>query len=355
MRGRILVHGALLGLLALAAPWTTAPDRGDGDRPGREAVRVVRFHPAGMPTARLSRRSFAPIAWRGGPVVASTGERLTVFVSEALPADAVSVEGWAEFFAGLVHGSELSTVVVRVTAAAELEELCGRDALGCYAGGQLVIAGEPVDGIAPETVARHEYGHHVAANRANPPWKAVDWGPKRWATLVGVCPLAASGRLRPGDQGRGYRLNPGEGFAEAFRILHERPLGLPLDWSLVDGSFLPDERALAAVSDDVVRPWRQPRATTVRGRFTRVGATRWTRRIATPLDGSFTAVLRLPAGRADRLVAFSADGRTVLGRGLWVGKRVQRLSFDVCGARSVLVRVLHEGEPGPFTLTFTRP
>jgi hypothetical protein len=61
--------------------------------------------------------------------------------------------------------------------------ICGDDAAGCYSGGELVFIGDPVGAWTPEGTARHEYGHHIAANRANPPWRALDWGTKRWASV----------------------------------------------------------------------------------------------------------------------------------------------------------------------------
>ena len=81
------------------------------------------------------------------------------------------------------HGAELSTVTVTVVTAAELPASCNSDALGCYRPGEITIADEVLGGVTPEEVARHEYGHHVAASRLNSPWPALDWGPKRWATV----------------------------------------------------------------------------------------------------------------------------------------------------------------------------
>ena len=41
----------------------------------------------------------APAGYRGGPITTSTGETVDVRVSDALPADTVTPEGWAEFLA----------------------------------------------------------------------------------------------------------------------------------------------------------------------------------------------------------------------------------------------------------------
>ena len=80
----------------------------------------------------------------------------------------VSGQAWAEFFARLVHGSELATATVRIAPPNEVAAACGDDALGCYSGGLLVMPGEQFGGVMPEEIARHEYGHHVAASRAQP-------------------------------------------------------------------------------------------------------------------------------------------------------------------------------------------
>ena len=57
----------------------------------------------------------------------------------------VSPQAWAEFFAGMPHGSELASVVVRVATPAEVSALCGEVALGCFAARELVMPGEPFE------------------------------------------------------------------------------------------------------------------------------------------------------------------------------------------------------------------
>ena len=76
--------------------------------------------------------------------------------------------------------------------------------------------------MTPQEVVRHEYGHHVAANRLNPPWSAADWGPKTWATDQGICALAAAGTAFPGNESDHYELNPGEAWAESYRIFADQ-------------------------------------------------------------------------------------------------------------------------------------
>jgi hypothetical protein len=304
---------------------------------------------AGRPSA-----ADAP-SWVGGPLRTATGESVTVYVSTTYAPEQVAPPRWAEFFAGVPHGSELASVVVRVAPPAEVAQLCGEGALGCYSARELVMPGEPYDGMAPEHVARHEYGHHIASNRSNPPWRASDWGPKRWATAARICQRSQRQTAFPGDDGSHYRLDPGEAFAESYRVLAERRAGATLDtWGLVDPSFYPDQAALQAVERDVASPWTRSTTTRSSAQFRAGGPRRRLIPVATPLDGELTVELRLPPGRLDTLELLDADGR-VLARGLWAGTRTRRLSFVICGQRKLALRVTSVGMPGRFDLTVSRP
>jgi hypothetical protein len=233
--------------------------------------------------------------------------------------------------------------------------LCGGGALGCYSSAELVMPGEPFDGQAPEEIARHEYGHHIAANRSNSPWRAAAWGPKRWATAAHVCERSERQTAFPGDDGTHYQLDPAEAFAESYRVLAERRAGGSLaTWGLVDWSFYPGQAALAAVEQDVLKPWTRPTSTRWAGRFTAGGTRVRALPLATPLDGDLIAELRLPPGRLDALELVSGDGR-VLSRGLWSGPRSRRLHFVVCGQRRLTLRVKAVGATGGFDVTVSRP
>lgn len=293
--------------------------------------------------------------WHGGTLGTTTGESVTVYVSDTYPPEQVAPQAWADFFAALPHGRELASVTVRIAPAAEVAAICGATASGCYGSGELVFIGDAGGSTRPEDVARHEYGHHIAANRANPPWRALDWGTKRWATVEQVCSRAKAGTAFPGNEDDQYELNPGEAFAEAYRVLAEQKAGAVLSsWSIVDGSFYPDPAALSALDQDVVKPWQAPVTKTVRAGFRQRGPRRWLLPVATPLDGELTATLRLPGGRLDTLELLSADGR-VLSRGLWAGTSTRRLSFVACGQRRLTLRVTRAGDPGRFAVTVTRP
>ena len=307
-------------------------------------------HRAGAPHASSARTATER---RSETITTSTGEQVRLEVSEAYGSDPAFSQAWGEFFAGLVHGTELGQVTIRIVAPAELAASCGPRALGCYTSGLIVIPGEQAGGVEAAEIARHEYGHHVAASRQNPPWNAMTWGTKRWATQAGICRRAASGEIAPDDYAN-YELSPREAFAEVYRVLNDRRAGVTgITWSIVDDRFLPDDAALRAVEEDVTSPWGAATTTRFNGRFRARGPRQWTRRIATPLDGTLTVALRLPRGRTDRVELLGIDGR-VLARGLWSGTSTKRLGFVVCGQRSFQVRVTLGGAAGPFGLAIAR-
>jgi hypothetical protein len=250
--------------IAVAVLWSSG-------RPGpNAAVTASAFRPARQTTPLTSagRRRLRAGSWWGHVYTASTGELVNVSVSNSYPVDEAVGQGWADYFAGLVHGAELQLLHVFVATPAEVQATCGSQyAIGCYGSNEMEMIGEPVFGIDPKEVAAHEYGHHVAHNRVNPPWVAEDWGTKRWASYAGICARAAQGTAFPGDEDAHYRLNPGEGFAEVYRALVDSKRGSAFDWSTVDASFIPNQTALQAVEDDVLQPWTAPRAAPSSGRW----------------------------------------------------------------------------------------
>ena len=194
----------------------------DGARPASSSAFRLTAAAGPWPPAR---QNLPGRTWSGGRYDVAGGEAVTVFVSDAYSADPTAGQRWANYLGSLVHGSELADVEAHIVTPDEVGDMCGADALGCYGNDVLIASGEPVEGVSPEQVVAHEYGHHIAHHRANPPWRAVDWGTKRWATHAGICPRAAQGQVFPGDEDWRYALNPGEAFAESYRILNERRSG----------------------------------------------------------------------------------------------------------------------------------
>ena len=299
----------------------------------------------------LSARALRAESWDGGRYTTSTGEQVTVEVSTAYASDPGAGQRWANFFASLVHGSELGSLTAYVAPIDEVTEICDSDdVVGCYRDNELVTVGTATDGIEATSVARHEYGHHVAFHRNNAPWSAIDWGAKRWASSVNVCARTKSGTAYPGDEGIFYTLNPGEAFAETYRVLNEQLAGLPLLWPLIDPSFLPTPASVEALRQDVVDPWNGATTTTTRAKF-RPHRRVWTSKLVTPLDGDLT--IRLAQG-ADDLTLID-DSRHVLAKGSWTSGGGKSAQFQICGQRSLTIRVRATGRPAPFTLRVTKP
>jgi hypothetical protein len=339
--------GALLALLAVHAANAGGPSV-EGPAPSTASFRGVSTRTTLLDSAP---RQSTATSWLGGTYPAPDGEHVTVYISPSYPEAENAAHDWAAFFAGLPHGKELSLVTVYIAPLSEVADLCqSNEALGCYGGQTLVVVGEPTDGIFPRAIATHEYGHHIAANRSNAPWPALDWGTRRWATTVGICARVAEGTAFPGDEGINYSLNPGEAFAESYRVLVETGgTAVGYDWPIVDPSFRPTPAFLAAIREDVLHPWVGPTTKTIRGRFLRQRST-WSTQVATLLDGDLRLRVTVPGGGADDVTLLSSDGRTVLATGSWASSGGKSAEYRVCGARSVRVRVTRGGAAARFTL-----
>jgi hypothetical protein len=348
----------LLGLLALGVAAGAAVGSPAGVR------QAARFRPSGLLSGPAafhdtiltgSRRLQAARRtgeW-GGSVTASDGEVLQLFVSDTYPVDPTVTQSLADFMVQLYHGDELAKAVIYVAPLDQVQSICGSGTGGCYnpASSTIIVPGETLpDGTTKETILVHELGHNLARNRLNPPWPTVDWGTKRWATAEGICAQTAAGTAYPGDEGANYTLNPGEAFAENYRILNFQKQAWP-NWSvlapiIVDKSFYPTDAELEALKEDVLTPWTAPTVASWSGRV--VNAKRATQHLLeTPLDGSFSVKLvRAPAGASITLV--DPQSRKVVARGL------RRASTVVCGQRS-LVLVVRAAKPGVFSATYAAP
>ena len=95
---RIQAAAAALCALAttIAAAWlASAP--GDGSGRLRDVLYAA---PNGLvaDAGRAPTRKRRSLAWHGGPLVAASGEQVTVYVSDAYPPEQVSPQVWADFF-----------------------------------------------------------------------------------------------------------------------------------------------------------------------------------------------------------------------------------------------------------------
>ena len=293
--------------------------------------------------SRANGADLGDIKWNEHVYTASTGEPVDVAVSTSYPADQPIGQRWADFFAALPHGPELARLAAHVAPLSEVHVICGGSAVGCYGDDRLILTNEPASGFDPEEVARHEYGHHIALNRSNAPWPAFDWGPKRWATAARICPRVHWNDAYPGDESLLYKRNPGEAFAEAYRVLVDTRLEeTQPSWQLVDTSFYPDQVALDAVEQDVTSPWTGPTVISFR-----IHGEAWTHRLATPLDGTLTVYL---TGSA-RVTLVGDDGQPMRP----ASKHGRSLAYQVCGQRSVTVRVISRNVSRRLDLRMTTP
>jgi hypothetical protein len=296
--------------------------------------------------SKVARRlATQPGAW-GGVYKAKSGAQVTIYSSRYYPVDDSVNQAAADFIGSLVHGPEISSVKIYFAPPTEVGLLCyTQEADGCYFPdtGEIIAVGEDTQWSTVEQVVTHEYGHHLANNRVNDPWPAITFGTKRWASYEAVCAKTAAGQAFPGDEGEHYFQNPGESFAESFMHLNMEKLGLSEpSWSY-DPMFAPDPGALAAIEQDVVKPWKEDSIKRWSGRFTHRGQAK-TFNFKTPLDGVFATQLRGPHGSTLRLIGPAQVKRlsSTLSAGL------------VCGQRTVSARFV-AGRAGRFTAAVAIP
>jgi hypothetical protein len=297
----------------------------------------------------------ATATW-GGRYTTSTGETVNVTASDRFPVDENVTRGWAEFLTTLVHGPELARVTLYLAPHSEVQSVCGFEALACYIFQRELIVAPRDDfqaGPTAQAIVTHEYGHHIARNRLNPPWDPLRYGTKRWASQIGVCPRADAGTLFPGGEGFRYRLDPGEGFAESYRVLNELRAGRPESaWDVVDTSLRPDQAALAALERDVLDPWIAPTAETRAGTFRRRGTATRSFALATPLDGQLKITLGAPSSARFRLSVYDTRRKTTVATARAGARTISTL---ICGQRSLSVRVTQVAGKGRFRLSISKP
>jgi hypothetical protein len=345
--------------LALAASAAVALHAPVLERPSAARIATA---PAVIPDSTLS----APKAKRvvklanywGGRYATPSGAQVTVYVSDSYSQDQSIPQRWANFLDSLVHGAELSTVTIYLAPLDEVQTTCGPEALACYSPAQslIVTPGDPpAADLSAEAIVTHEYGHHVAANRLNPPWPAVDYGTKRWATYTQVCAKAKAGTLHPGAESLPfYTLNPGEGFAESYRVLNQHRLGLAeTPWDVVDQSLYPSSQSLTLLEQDVTSPWAKPTTSAVRGTL-RGSVKSRTISVATALDGSLRLDVRASSRLRLRFRVTAPSGRAVATRTV-AAAHDGAVSTTVCGQRGYSVRVSRLKGAGAFTLSVTKP
>jgi len=289
-------------------------------------------------------------AWGGVyPTGDSFGSSVKIDVSDSYPVDETLPQTWATYLGTLVHGPELALLTLHLAPLPEVQVQCGADALACYDPQSGTILASPdnlLDEPPAQEIIAHEYGHHIANNRLDAPWSAEDYGTKRWASYENICARAASGELDPGNEGSSYTENPGEAFAESFRVLNLTKAGsTSIGWDIVDRSLYPDATALSLLEQDVSDPWTGPTLHHVKGFFGN-GTVR-TIGVQTTLDGSFVARLHAPANSKLRLSLW--DGSQLIAR------NATAVHYEICGQRSLTLKVERLSGRGTFTVDISKP
>ncbi len=294
----------------------------------------------------------AALAWDGTyPTGDAAGTSIHIVVSDAYPVDQTLPESWAAYLGSLPHGPELSLLTLNLMPLSTVEssQFCGDQSLACYDPSNDTIYAAPDDQLdtpPAKEIVTHEYGHHIANNRTDTPWSAEDYGTKRWSSYEQICARTAAGTASPGDEGAAYSQNPGEAFAESYRVLALTAIGqTPSSWEIVSRTFYPDATALNLLMEDIASPWTGPTVRHVHGSFG-YGSTR-TIGVQTTLDGSFVARLHAPSKARFRLELY--NGSTLVARG------ATSVRFQICGQRTLTLKVRRLAGGGSFTVDVSKP
>jgi hypothetical protein len=344
----LLAPATLAAVLALCVPAQAARPTAQEPVSGRVVPGLAHVRD-GHASARRAHRATA--SSYGGRIRASNGEFVSVQMSDAYVPDNGVLQAWANFIAGLQHGSEISGITVYVAPPAEVGQICGSGSDGCYSTppSVLTVPGSDTDSAYVELVAAHEYGHHVDSHRRNDPWDAGTWGPKYWATYENVCHRVRKHTAFPGNEGSHYSLNPDEAWAESFAVLN----GYSWESETFDNSFKPDAGTLRQMKYDIHDPWSGNFHHRYKGRFRR-GARRKVVRLPEPDDGRLNVRLRARGG--DDLVLYTVVGRRrkVLKRARHHGSRT-RLRFTICGQYPLRLKVIRRHGSGRFRMRVSEP
>ena len=290
------------------------------------------------------------------------GMKIKIAISPSYAADAAEAQSWADFLADLPQRGDAATMTVYFAPLREMERICGDAAVACYqwndSGSIAILLGETApDGTSVEEAAAHEFGHHIANRRSNAPWSAMSLGPKRWATKLNVCQAVRGGTMFPNYQGDNYRLNPSEGWAEAYRVSAAQN---PTDWGIVSHIFRPNAATQKIALLDATSPWPGNASSSRSGKLLK-GRPRTAKfTFPVPLDGTVKVGIKSSRGLNADLDLYDAFS-TRIGSSRLRG-RSDSVTRTLCGRealspvdRSVVARVTRASGSGSFKLTASTP
>ena len=272
--------------------------------------------------------------------------RVRIRVSDAYVQDRAEDQALADFLGSLTHGPELNNLHVNVVTPRELNFICGFGTVACYGPSEqlmFVVGQDAYAGVPTNFAIAHEYGHHIATNRINPPGDALNLGTKRWASYESVCRKLDDGSLSTGPNA--YWNFPGEAYAEAYAFSQVRS---KMAW-YYSPNLAPDATAYRKIRMDVLHPWTTDRR---RSRSGMVGTDARTFHIRTPLDGRLELDLSGERGRGLDLRV--RQGAHVVAASIGPDSE-KHISKRICGARRFEVEVTGRTPAAHFNLDVLRP
>lgn len=262
-------------------------------------------------------------------------------------AENVDVEWYAEQLRSAAHGEEIQRVRFVIVTDAELRDVCGAGAGGCYRS-----SGEPTIVVPAGSSAEvrhtliHEYGHHIDRNRGVAANTREPNGSASWWEARGIAQLLAEGKVSR-TYLLGWERAIGEIFAEDYAQLH---LETPFRIQWLDPPTSAVRAALAKDLENVpaVPLPAAPKAPVVVSRTGRL-ATATKADIPFELLGpdrrvTFTAAIKGIGARA-KMELRCSDGRTAA-RVLSGARRSATIDLRELGPARCTVSVRNTGKTG---------
>ena len=335
----------------IQGPGSVARPVGLGGTPFRNGVLTER---QGM-FLMASASAWSGSAWSGGVYTTPSGETIHFYVSDSYQPNSAENQRWADYLGWLYHSDELSRLTVYMVRPSEVASFCGASATACYAPAlqAMVVPGESSGGWSIDQIVAHEYGHHLANNRINPPWDALSWGTKRWSSYANICQRAQQGTAFPGLTGGTYGFTAAEAFAEAFRVTNELRVASSTTWPLIDSSFYPNAIARELIRLDAVQPWAGL-STATTSRFTSYGGRVQGFTSRGPMDGTMTVSLTTQSGPNYEVQLVDKSTGGVIDKAKTV-RGSATFTVTLCGQRSLAVRVRRNNSKiGTFSVVVTQ-